>query len=77
MKWIKYLIAAKGRAAGEIVQVEDTAADTLIENGMAEASAAPAEVSGAAVELKSAFSDIAKAAAGEALAGFRRELRRR
>jgi HK97 family phage major capsid protein len=73
MKWIKYLIAAKGRSAGEIVQIEDTAADTLIENGMAEASNAPAEVSGAAAELKSAFSDIAKAAAGEALAGFRRE----
>src|SRR5689334_5452341 len=72
-KWIKYLVAAKGHAAGEVVQMDATAADTLIENGVAEEASAPAEVAGAAGELKAAFADIAKAAAGEALAGFRRE----
>ena len=74
MKWIKYLKAVKGHPAGEIVQIEDEAANALIDAAVASEAEAPAEIAAAATELKGTLSQFVQSAVAEGFAELRKDL---
>jgi HK97 family phage major capsid protein len=72
--WIKYLKESKGHPAGEIVEMADTAAKSLVASGVAEASEESGEVAEAASELKGTLAEMVKTTVAEGFAEMRKEL---
>jgi HK97 family phage major capsid protein len=52
MEWVKYLSGTKSAKAGEVVQIDEGSAKTLIEAGIVEKATAPVDVAAAETETK-------------------------
>jgi HK97 family phage major capsid protein len=72
--WIKYLKETKSHPAGEIVEMADGSAKSLIESGIAEEAGEPGEVAEAATELKGTLAEMVKTTVAEGFAEMRKEL---
>jgi HK97 family phage major capsid protein len=72
--YVKYLKDVKGHKAGETVDLEDAAAAVLLENEIVEKTAAPKDVTDAAVELKATLADQVKSIVADSMADLRKQL---
>jgi HK97 family phage major capsid protein len=72
--WIKFLNKTKAHAEGEIVQMDEAGAQSLIDAGIAEKTEAPEEVKGIDAEFKGLIDSAATAAATAAVAEIRKSI---
>jgi HK97 family phage major capsid protein len=72
--WIKFAKDVKDHKSGEIVEMADAAAKTLIDNGIAEAAQAPAEVVEATTAVKGQLQEFVESAVKTAIGDAIKEL---